>query len=64
MKPDEALQVLDQAASVAPLNRQSHIAVQEAVATLRLALTDLEEKEAPEEAKMPSRDGAKEPAEA
>ncbi len=54
MTTDEALQILDQAASVAPLNRQAHIAVQEAVATLRVALQ--------ETAKAPqSPDGAKEP---
>ena len=39
MTTDEALAIVDQAASAAPLNRQTHIAVQEAVATLRVALT-------------------------
>jgi hypothetical protein len=57
MTTDEALQIVDQAASVAPLNRQAHIAVQEAVATLRVALTPKEE---PKQAAS-SHDGAKEP---
>ena len=35
MKPTEALSILDQAAALAPLNRQSHIQVQEAVQVLR-----------------------------
>ncbi len=35
MTPQEAIQILDQAAAMAPLNRQSHIAVQEALNILR-----------------------------
>ena len=57
MTTDEALAIVDQAASAAPLNRQSHIAVQEAVATLRVALAA---PEAEVEAEPPSRDGASE----
>ena len=56
MTTDEALSILDQAASAAPLNRQTHIAVQEAVATLRVALT----KEPEEEVVVTSHDGASE----
>ena len=59
MTTDEALAIVDQAASAAPLNRQTHIAVQEAVATLRVALA-----EPVDDAPSASRDGAKEPAEA
>lgn len=62
MTSGEALSILDQAASTAPLNRQSHIAVQEAVGTLREALAGLKETESvkkPAEArKSASRDGA------
>ena len=57
MTTNEALQILDQAGSIALLNRQGHIAIQEAVATLRVALTPKEE---PKQAE-PSHDGAKEP---
>ena len=60
MTTDEALSILDQAASAAPLNRQTHIAVQEAIATLRVALAKDEEVQA----EPPFHDGAKEPAEA
>ena len=38
MKPTEALGILDQAAALAPLNRQSHIQLQEAVQVLRAEL--------------------------
>ncbi|KKN15874.1 hypothetical protein LCGC14_0981670 [marine sediment metagenome] len=59
MTTDEALQILDQAASAAPLNRQTHIAVQEAVTTLRVALTAKnEEAFVPMAGEEPSRDGA------
>ena len=34
MNPDQALQVLDQAVSLATLNRQGHIAVQQALEVL------------------------------
>ncbi len=43
MTPQEALQILDQAASAAQLDRRSHVAVQEAVVTLREALATLQQ---------------------
>ena len=60
MTTDEALQIGDQVGALSPVNRQAHITFQEAVATLRVALAPAEEVEA----ESPSRDGAKEPAEA
>lgn len=35
MTPEQALQLLDQAAGMAPLNRQAHIQVQQAVQVLQ-----------------------------
>ncbi len=58
MTTDEALQVLDQVGALSPVNRQAHLAFQEAVTTLREALAAKDE-----DAPSPSRDGAKEPAE-
>lgn len=43
MTPQEALQILDQAASAAQLDRRSHVAVQEAVTTLREALLAMQQ---------------------
>ena len=54
MTTDEALQIVDNVGAMSPVNRQAHIAFQEAVATLRVALT--KEDDVPE----PSRDGANE----
>lgn len=51
---DEALSILDQLAAATKTDRQSHFAFQEAIVTLRVALT--KEVDVPE----PSRDGAKE----
>ncbi len=42
MTPQEALQILDQLVANSQLNRQTHIAAQEAVQTLRAVLTDLQ----------------------
>ena len=39
MDPQKALQILDNAASLAPLQRAEHIAVQQAVVVLRAALS-------------------------
>ncbi len=49
----QALQIVDNAASLAPINRQSHVAVQQATEIVRMALT--------KDAEVPSHDGAKEP---
>lgn len=38
MTPEEALQILEQAAALAPLNRQAHVAVQRAAQVLALAI--------------------------
>ncbi len=54
MTNDEALNVIDQVGALSPVNRQAHLAFQEAVTTLRVALTKEVEPESP------SRDGAKE----
>lgn len=43
MTPEQALQILDQAASLAPMSRRDHMAVQEASETLRKMI--LEEKQ-------------------
>ena len=61
MTTDEALQIVDQVGAMSPVNRQAHVTFQEAVATLRAALTADETAKAPKQkAKEPSRDGAKE----
>ncbi len=60
MTTDEALQVVDQVGALSPVNRQGHIAFQEAIATLRVALTKEAEKDADVQAEPPFRDGAKE----
>jgi hypothetical protein len=38
MTPEEALQILEQAAALAPLNRQGHVAVQQAAQVLQRAI--------------------------
>lgn len=40
MSPEEALQTLDQAASIAPLNRASHVQAQNAVKVLNLLIQE------------------------
>ena len=40
MTPQEALQILDQASALAPLNRQSHFAVQQASEVLQKLIQD------------------------
>lgn len=55
MTTDEALQIVDNVGAATQMNRQGHIAFQEAVTTLRAALT-----EDVEDAPSPSRDGARE----
>ena len=45
MTAKEALQILSQAAALAPLNRQAHVAVQQAEEILRLAITPKPETE-------------------
>ena len=55
MTTDEALQIVDNVGSLSPVNRQAHITFQEAVATLRVALTKEDEEV---QAESPSRDGA------
>lgn len=57
MTTDEALSILDQVGADALMNRRNHFAVQEAVTTLRVALT---EDGADEKPKAASRDGASE----
>lgn len=54
MTPQEALQILDQLAASAQLNRQSHIAAQEAVQTIRKALVDLQKDGAAAPVEMPA----------
>ena len=54
MTTDEALAIVDQVGAMSPVNRQAHITFQEAVATLRVALTAEDESVA----EPPSRDGA------
>lgn len=47
----EAIQILDQAASLAPLNRQAHVQVQTAIATLTTLVDSQEaQKESTKEA--------------
>jgi len=55
MTTDEALQILDQVGALSPVNRQAHIAFQEALATLRVALTAKNEEV---QAEPPLHDGA------
>jgi hypothetical protein len=43
MKPEQALQILDQAAQMAPLTRRDHINVVEAVSVLQELLKPKEE---------------------
>ena len=47
MQPIEALNVLDQAAGMAPLNRQGHVAVQQAVQVIAKLIQDAQKPEAP-----------------
>ena len=44
MTPQESLNILDQASSLAPLARQGHIQVQQALDVLREAIKPKEEK--------------------
>lgn len=43
MDTNQALQILDQAASTAPMDRKSHVMVQQAVEVLRKALEPKQE---------------------
>ena len=46
MTPEQALSILDQAAARASLQRQEHVAVQQAVAVLAEAIKPVEQAEA------------------
>ena len=50
MTEEQALSILDQAASRAPLTRQEHVAIQEAVTVLAKAITPKQEAEPVEDA--------------
>jgi len=59
MTTDEALAIVDQVGALSPVNRQGHIAFQEAVATLRAALAPKDEEAfVPMAGEEPSHDGA------
>ena len=61
MTTDEALQIVDNVGAMSPVNRQAHITFQEAVATLRVALSAKgEEAFVPMAGEEPSHDGANE----